>query len=183
MKPHDCYPKCPAAGEDHGAASPEMTPGVVRCCTRLGCPEVHAASSPSQPAREPGEMLLWEIALRGCVHMARRDEGARPCSEAPESSFHHWCDPCRAVRALSGAATTTLAPWFNEDGSTLMLPADEVGRRRKLAAKVIAAARRACDDLDNYHDVRARTGLDLFDALSALDAAGAASAPRTEGER
>jgi hypothetical protein len=46
-----------------------------------------------------------------------------------------------AARERYGSAPA-LAPYYEADGSTVMLPAEEVERRRKLAAKVIGAVRR-----------------------------------------
>jgi hypothetical protein len=60
------------------------------------------------------------------------------------------CDACLSAmmeragwKRASPSSGTALAPWYEGDGSTVMLPAPEVERRRKLAAKVIAAAERA----------------------------------------
>jgi hypothetical protein len=52
-------------------------------------------------------------------------------------------EPLGAVRRALAArllAAPEQAPWYEADGSTVMLPADEVERRRKLAAQVIGMA-------------------------------------------
>jgi len=41
-----------------------------------------------------------------------------------------------------------LAPWYEADGSTSMLPVEEVTRRRRLAAKVLGAALEAADSFE-----------------------------------
>jgi multidrug efflux pump subunit AcrA (membrane-fusion protein) len=71
------------------------------------------------------------------------------CIEDECCGKHPGCEgePCREAaikRALasSGETTTALAPWYEADGSTVMLPAEEVERRRKAAAVVLA---RACE--------------------------------------
>jgi hypothetical protein len=65
-----------------------------------------------------------------------RDNGTR-------SPWLDWIDnEVRHVRSLAAPTPApALAPWYEADGSTVMLPAEEVERRRKLAAKVLDAAR------------------------------------------
>jgi hypothetical protein len=67
-----------------------------------------------------------------------------------------------AVARLSRNEGTALAPWYEADGSTVMLPVAEVERRRKLAAKVLREARLAVEQCG--HPI-------LAAALRALDAA------------
>jgi hypothetical protein len=87
-----------------------------------------------------------------------------------------------SLAAPGGAALREgTAPWYEADGSTVMLPAPEVERRRKLAAKVIAAAREIVRfkwTVLTFHP--------LMDAIAALDAAspdtrGDATGPLVEG--
>lgn len=80
----------------------------------------------------------------------------------------------RALRAsVSGAPA--LAPWYEADGSTVMLPAAEVERRRRLAAKAIGTARNWREAMRGPKSERAARGLkergtELLRALRALDA-------------
>lgn len=57
------------------------------------------------------------------------------------------CPRCRAVRLIRRDGGT--APYYLADGSTVTLPADEVERRRKAAAKVIAEARAILAEFDS----------------------------------
>jgi hypothetical protein len=82
-----------------------------------------------------------------------------------------------AQKALASSPRPSPGGWYEADGSAILLPGEEVERRRKAAAKVIDAARRVMEDLDNLHDVRARTGLDLGRALDELDRAPAPNCP------
>jgi hypothetical protein len=88
------------------------------------------------------------------------------------------------VARLSRNEGTALAPWYEADGSTVMLPVAEVERRRRLAAKVIAAAAGVSDAADAWevcgedgenrvttYDVPAAAMRDLRAALDALPAA------------
>jgi hypothetical protein len=67
-----------------------------------------------------------------------------------------------------------LAPWYEADGSTVMLPAAEVERRRKLAALVIGIARKVDAALQGvrlpYENDGWKRLIDLRIALRALDA-------------
>jgi hypothetical protein len=77
-----------------------------------------------------------------------------------------------AVARLSRNEGTALAPWYEADGSTVMLPVAEAERRRKLAAKVIGAARKVASDhafIAGQGAVTCRCG--VCQGLRALDAA------------
>jgi hypothetical protein len=88
------------------------------------------------------------------------------------------CDACLSAmmeragwKRASPSSGTALAPWYEGDGSTVMLPAAEVERRRKLAAKVLEVARRVVRDL-YYADGPGGALLNELRArFSALDAA------------
>ena len=84
--------------------------------------------------------LLFHHADGACVDCGSALNG-EDTSHGPICRVGRLFALLRALRAsVSGAPA--LAPWYEADGSTVMLPAAEVERRRKLAAKVIGAARR-----------------------------------------
>lgn len=122
----------------------------------------------------------------------------RPRSEetpAADGDPHIACvpgDACAECEAEETPAAPAMeAPWYAEDGSMVMLPAEEVERRRRLAAKVIGAARAlsAAADLwvvagteaPTMYDVPPESMRVLRDALQALDAASPA-APNSGSE-
>ena len=82
---------------------------------------------------------------------------------------------CASPPAAPPEAGTPLAPWYEADGSTVMLPAEEVERRRRLAAKVIDAAREMLDAPGSPFGLRMK----LAGALDDLDAASPASPEAT----
>lgn len=60
-----------------------------------------------------------------------------PCADCEKKDAE-----IRALRA-SVSGTSDLVPWYEADGSTVMLPAAEVEQRRRTAARVLNAARAA----------------------------------------
>jgi hypothetical protein len=99
-----------------------------------------------------------------------RRETAEKAAQIAESYDPEWPSAAAAdIRSLSSGPA--LAPWYEADGSTVMLPAPEVERRRKLAAKVLEVARRVVRDL-YYADGPGGALLNELRArFSALDAA------------
>ena len=99
----------------------------------------------------------------------------------------YWCathngpgDSCSGPGCETGWEIA--AAWYADDGRTVMLPAPEVERRRKLAAKAIGAAREVNACANGMWGVALVKSLDALDgALAALDAL-APSAP-SDGAR
>jgi hypothetical protein len=101
--------------------------------------------------------------------------------------------PARSLASSPGAPDPrdALAPWYEADGSTVMLPAEEVERRRKLAAKVISAAAGVSDAADLWviagteapasYDVPPEPMRVLREALDALAAASSTGACGPDG--
>jgi hypothetical protein len=125
----------------------------------------------------PGDLAALVDALCDAVRSPPTGEGAswmnehqaRACPRcAGDTRARHifeWCARAAllsAVARLSRNEGTALAPWYEADGSTVMLPVAEVERRRKLAAKVLREARLAVEQCG--HPI-------LAAALRALDAA------------
>lgn len=113
--------------------SAERAAGTLFAIAEALLSEVRASRAPS-PLRVAVEALAKE--WDGC--------GRRTC--------HGTCSYCQTMRplaarlrALLSAPAPTTEPWYEADGSVTMLPAEEVTMRRKLAAKVLAAARKAAD--------------------------------------
>jgi hypothetical protein len=78
-----------------------------------------------------------------------------------------------ARAALDEAAeeAQTLEPWYEADGSTVMLPVEEVTRRRKLAAAVLKEARHVAYFVGGEGDVIDPCDSDSLDRLrEAVDA-------------
>jgi hypothetical protein len=115
------------------AARAALLAAVARLSERLAVAErelVDAADALA-PSHEPGATLACGCVVCRCEDPERcHGCGAKLCS-------------AHAVTRLSRNEGTGLAPWYEADGSTVMLPVAEVERRRKLAAKVIGAARMA----------------------------------------
>lgn len=85
----------------------------------------------------------YDPSHRTCCRRAS-DDRARLRNEAREAA-----DALRAALSSPSAESgEALAPWYEADGSTVMLPAAEVERRRRAAASVLAAARLVMHDLD-----------------------------------
>ena len=109
----------------------------------------------------------------GCIHQTRvavLGEIREVLKAAGVTVTDAEVDLVRAVRALA-APDAGLAPWYGADGSTVMLPAAEVERKRKLAAKVIGAAETAVRTFLATGETSKDDAVLLWRALLALDAA------------
>jgi hypothetical protein len=126
-----------------------------RVCERMGLP--------------PG--TAWNN-IESALSAARRAAIEEAANIAWSQGNRFTAERIRSLAASLRAEPGALAPWYEADGSVTMLPAPEVERRRKLAAKVIGAARKVASDhafIAGQGAVTCRCG--VCQGLRALDAA------------
>lgn len=130
----------------------------------------HAALKLDHQAAESSAEAL-RTALRDVLPYAR----AFVVPEAHQRCRDRLIARAEALAALSSSSAPALAEWYEPDGSTTMLPAEEVTRRGKAAAKVIGAARAVNESAFQHEgfgtwEVPDQDISDLCAALAALDA-------------